>query len=100
MPNLFGLGCALYPTLIMGQTMVVLDGFDPVECIEAVEKYRATQIMGVPMMHMAILHSQAVEKSDISSLARVVTGGGPASPALINQKRYPAPSVNTPRLAS
>lgn len=85
LPNLFGLGCGLYGSLMLGQKMVLLEKFDPAECIGAIEKHRATHFMGVPAMHIAMLNSPLMDEADLSSLVRVVTGGAPAPTVMIEQ---------------
>lgn len=83
LPNLFGLGCGLYGSLIKGQTMVLLEKFDPMECIKTIEKYRATHFMGVPAMHIAMLNCPEINQANLGSLKRVVTGGSPAPSMMI-----------------
>lgn len=96
LPNLYGLGCGLYAALMLGQTLVLLERFDPEECARAIQEYRATHFMGVPAMHIALLNSPAVEKYDLGSLRTAITGGAPAPTPMIEeyQRRFRVKVVN------
>ena len=96
LPNLFGLGCGLYGSLMLGQKMVLLESFNPEESIRAIEAHRATHFMGVPAMHISMLNSPAMEEANLKSLTRVVTGGAPAPGVMIDQylKRFGVGVVN------
>ncbi len=83
LPNLFGLGCGLYGALLLGQKMVMLESFNPEECVRTIEAHRATHFMGVPAMHISMLNSPAMAVTDLSSLVRVVAGGAPAPSIMI-----------------
>jgi len=87
LPNLFGLGCGIYAQVMLGQKMVLLERFDPEECLQAIAEHRATHFMGVPAMHIALLNSPAFDRYDLSSLETIISGGAPAPTAMIEEYR-------------
>jgi fatty-acyl-CoA synthase len=67
----------------LGGTHVMLRKFDPTALLEMVQRYRVTRLLGVPLIFNALLNHPALERSDLSSLKLLLTGGAPASPTLI-----------------
>lgn len=77
-----GLPCAhVYGNVVMngaflyGYTLVLLERFDPGECLEAIERHRATMFEGVPTMYGYLLNHPDLESYDLSSLTRCTVGG-------------------------
>ncbi len=63
------------PFLLAGGSFVVLNGFDPVRVIEAIERHRVTYMTGVPAMFKLILsEGDALARHDVSSVRYVVCG--------------------------
>jgi len=54
---------------------VLLERFNEVEALAAIEKYRATMFEGVPTMFMYLLNCPELDKYDLSSLTRCTVGG-------------------------
>ncbi|HUY97724.1 MAG TPA: class I adenylate-forming enzyme family protein [Verrucomicrobiae bacterium] len=74
-------GMTLKIFLIGGASVVVRPGFDPVETIAAIERYRCTYIGGVPAMFRRLLEAEdALRNHDVSSL-RFATAGSADVPA-------------------
>ncbi len=63
-------GCMLY-----GMTLVLIEQFNEVEVMEAIQAHRATMFEGVPTMYMYMLAHPELENYDLSSLTRCTVGG-------------------------
>jgi fatty-acyl-CoA synthase len=57
--------------------MIVLEAFDPLQVMVAVEKERATALYGVPTMFIAVLEHPLFAKFDFSSLRTGIMAGSP-----------------------
>jgi fatty-acyl-CoA synthase len=58
-----------------GATMVILETFNPVQVLTAVEAERCTGLYGVPTMFLAILEHRVFPKFDLSSLRTGIMSG-------------------------
>ncbi|MFC4620391.1 class I adenylate-forming enzyme family protein [Camelliibacillus cellulosilyticus] len=65
------------PTLYVGGEMVVLRNFNPKTCLEYVEKYDITFMIGVPAVLKMLYNAQKKKPSDLSRLKGIVTMGAP-----------------------
>ncbi len=65
------------PTLYAGAEVVVLRDFQPKTCLEYVEKYGITFLIGVPSVLGLLATRQEKHPKDISSLKGIVTMGSP-----------------------
>ena len=61
---------------------VLLSWFDPEEVFRLIEKYQATNFIGVPTMYQILLHHPAAEKYDLSSLIKCSISAAPVSEEL------------------
>jgi len=61
---------------------VLLSWFDPEEVLRLIEKYRATNFIGVPTMYQILLNHPAADKYDTSSLERCTISAAPVSEEL------------------
>jgi long-chain acyl-CoA synthetase len=61
--------------VVNGMTVVMLARFDERAVLEAVERYRATMLEGVPTMYQYLLNSPELERHNLSSLTRCTVGG-------------------------
>src|SRR3954447_16521540 len=75
----FGQTCSLNATTAVGAELTMLPRFDPEKAFEIIERDGVTIFMGVPTMYNALLHSDAADGADTSSL-RVCVSGGSAMP--------------------
>ncbi|MGH2740502.1 MAG: acyl-CoA synthetase [Actinomycetota bacterium] len=66
-----------------GGTVLVEREFDASGCLRLVEAERATSMMGVPAIYLAMTQAPEFESADLSSLRHVVCGGAPAPESLI-----------------
>jgi long-chain acyl-CoA synthetase len=71
------------PAVLVGGTIHVLRGFDPVGFLETIERERITQVFGLPMMYRAALEHPTFAERDVSSLRRAVYAMAPMPDALI-----------------
>ncbi|MEN6486310.1 MAG: AMP-binding protein [Syntrophobacteraceae bacterium] len=60
-----------------GSTMVILESYDPVGVMTAVEEERCTAVYGVPTMFIAILEHKLFKKFDFSTLRTGIMAGSP-----------------------
>ena len=69
---------------------VLLTWFDPEEVFRLIEKYRATNFIGVPTMYQIMLHHPAAEKYDLSSLIKCSISAAPVTEELYKSftKKY------------
>ncbi|MGY1778815.1 AMP-binding protein [Geodermatophilus sp. SYSU D01036] len=70
-------GTFVLPYWIRGGAAAVLPGFDPGVYLDALARYRATEINLVPTMLGMLLASGAAERADVSSLRTAVYGASP-----------------------
>ncbi len=70
-----------------GSTMVVLESFDPLKALQAIEKEKCTAINGVPTMFIAMLAHPEFEKYDMKSLRTGIMAGAPCPVETMNQVR-------------
>ncbi|MGV9711006.1 AMP-binding protein [Gordonia sp. NPDC003424] len=66
-------------------TQVILPSFDPGRVLELVEQHRATALLAVPTMQIAMLEHPDCARRDLSSLQIVLTGGSTASADLVRR---------------
>ena len=66
--------------LMLGGSMVVLPGFDPVGVMQAIEQHRITSVLMVPTMVIALIDHPRFGEFDLSSL-EVIFYGASAFPA-------------------
>lgn len=69
------------PTLYAGGEMVINRQFHPQVCLEYVEKYKITFLMGVPSILNMLAKTQDRRHYDLSSLKGIVTMGSPLEKA-------------------
>ncbi|GHG36985.1 class I adenylate-forming enzyme family protein [Streptomyces zaomyceticus] len=63
--------------LVLGQTTVMVAGFNPDAFLADVERYGVTAITGSPAMYYALLASPALDKHDYSRVLMAVSGAAP-----------------------
>jgi len=67
----------LMPTVFLGATYVLLDQFDPVAFIQAVEREKVTHIMIVPAQVIALLNAPNFSYEALKSLEMILVLGAP-----------------------
>jgi malonyl-CoA/methylmalonyl-CoA synthetase len=76
--HMHGLGVGLHGTLFAGASAVLLDGFDPVNVIDAAREHRATLFFGVPTMYHRLVENDRV--GELAPLRLCVAGSAPLPP--------------------
>jgi acyl-CoA synthetase (AMP-forming)/AMP-acid ligase II len=77
---------AVKPFLLAGGSMVILPGFDALEVIRAIERYRVTYMTGVPAMYkMVLAEKEALARHDVSSLRFGVCGSAEVPEELLDE---------------
>ena len=77
-----GMSGAMNVPLYAGATLLVLSRFRPASVAQAVERYRATRLFGVPTMFIALLNHEAGRRADYSSLRACRTNAAPLPPSI------------------
>lgn len=83
--HIYALNAILGLTMRVGATAVLLERFDPVGSLQAVERHRATILFGAPPMFIAWLATPGVERYDLSSVRVAVSGAAPLSGAVLEE---------------
>jgi long-chain acyl-CoA synthetase len=73
------------PAIMVGATIHVLRGFDPVALLDLIERDRITQVFGLPMMYRAALDHPSFASRDLSTLRRAVYAMAPMPDQLIRR---------------
>ncbi len=72
-----GLGAFLVPILAAGGTIVLHPRFDAVDVWRAIERERATVVLGVPTIWKMLLECPEIDRVDLSSIRWLISGGAP-----------------------
>lgn len=78
-------GTFVLPYWLRGGESVVLPGFDPQGYVDAIARYRATEINLVPTMLGMLLSTGAAQGADVSSLRTAIYGASPMPRPVIEQ---------------
>ena len=73
----FGLVIGLLSGMVVGGAIIPLLRFDPDAILTAIEKHRATYLMGVPTMTIALLEQAKRKNYDFSSLTAIHSAAAP-----------------------
>ncbi|MDR0362809.1 MAG: AMP-binding protein [Planctomycetota bacterium] len=73
----FGISLGIMATITHGCTAVMLEQFDPLEALAAVEKERCTSLYGVPTMFISEMTHPLFDKFDLKSLRTGIMAGSP-----------------------
>jgi acyl-CoA synthetase len=71
----FGLWTAHFTPAALGAPCVLLEKFSPEAALEAIQRHRVTILAAVSTQFIMLLNSPALERSDLSSLRALYTGG-------------------------
>jgi len=69
--------------MLTGAPLVLFYRFDADEACRLIEKHRATFTVSAVTAFIAILNSEAMSRQDLSTLAKVYTGGAPTPPSVL-----------------
>jgi len=68
-----------------GANVVLERAFDPLRCLQLIERKRVTKLMGVPAIYLFLAEDPGFETTDLSSLRQAVVGGAPMPEALLER---------------
>jgi long-chain acyl-CoA synthetase len=83
--NTFGLNQCINALMVTGATMVLMQRFDPVKCLAAIQEYRCTFFPAVPTMLQRMFDHAEAGHFDLSSITRIMTGAAPVPAALLER---------------
>jgi long-chain acyl-CoA synthetase len=83
--NTFGLNQCINALMVTGGSMVLMQRFDALPCMEAIERYRCTFFPAVPTMLQKLFDHPQASKHDVSSISRIMTGAAPVPAALLER---------------
>lgn len=79
-------GMTMKTILLGGGSCVVLPGFDPVQVIRAIDRYRITYLGGVPAMYRMLLREKdELARRDVSSVRFASAGSAPVTADLLEE---------------
>jgi len=84
------MGAAVYT----GATCVLMERFEPVECLELVQRHRVTLFFVVPPVLLMLSNWPELSKYDVSSLRTTMVGAAPVAPELA--RRFKQLTGHTP----
>ncbi|MFC5061796.1 class I adenylate-forming enzyme family protein [Actinomycetospora atypica] len=76
--HMFGYVEGLMAAMMVGGAIIPQTAFDPGRYLEGIERHRATDILCVPTMTVALLEHPDVTTRDLSSLRAILSGAAPA----------------------
>ena len=79
-----GFDCLVLPHFLTGGTLVILDGGDPEEILEATERHGVTNIFCVPTVWRRLLATMGNRPRDVSSVRRCLGSSDTFPPDLLN----------------
>ncbi len=79
--------------VLLGGPHIMVPMFDPVAVLEAIEKYRPTDVLVVPTMLQLLVDHPAVGDYDLSSMSRILYGGSPIGEGLATRTMALFPGV-------
>ena len=81
----FGLVLSILACVTHASTMVPLDAFQPLKCLQAISTERCTGMQGVPTMFIAVLDHPDFARYDLSSLRTGIMAGSPCPVEVMKQ---------------
>jgi acyl-CoA synthetase (AMP-forming)/AMP-acid ligase II len=70
---------------VLGGTHLFVSRFDPAEVAATIQRYRVTDSVLVPTLLGMLVDAPSVRDADLSSLRRVIYGGSPIAPAVLDR---------------
>ncbi len=77
-----GMNGSVLPLLAVGATVVLQKRWDPAAVLAAIERERVSGMVGVPIQYQLMAECPAFDTTDFSSVACLISGGGPLSDAI------------------
>jgi long-chain acyl-CoA synthetase len=82
--HIYGMNVGMNLAFMNGATILLIERFEPVSSLEALQKYRATVLYGAPPMYVAWVQLHNIGAYDLSTL-RYVASGAAALPVKVLQ---------------
>jgi fatty-acyl-CoA synthase len=76
--HMFGYVEGLLSVMFVGGAIIPRTSFSPADYCASIERHRATEILAVPTMTVALLEYPGLAGSDLSSLTAILSGAAPA----------------------
>jgi fatty-acyl-CoA synthase len=76
--HMFGYVEGLLSAMFVGGAIIPRTAFSPADYFASIERHRATEILAVPTMTVALLEYPGLASSDLSSLTAILSGAAPA----------------------
>ncbi|TDI14604.1 MAG: long-chain-fatty-acid--CoA ligase [Acidobacteria bacterium] len=73
--HIFGKNLLVQAALVAGASVVVMARFESTLVVEAIERWKATALSGVPLMLIALSNALEAQPKDISTLRKCMVGG-------------------------
>jgi fatty-acyl-CoA synthase len=83
--HMFGYVEGLLSVMFVGGAVIPRTAFSPADYFASIERHRATEILAVPTMTVALLEHAGRSRHDLSSLSAILSGAAPA-PVWVWQK--------------
>ena len=77
--------CVSHPATLAGGTLIFMYKWDAGEALKIIDKYKVTNVSGVPVMAREIISHPDFDKYDTSSLAMLGGGGAQLQPDLVGK---------------
>jgi len=76
--HMFGYVEGLLSVMFVGGAIIPRTAFSPADYFASIERHRATEILAVPTMTVALLEYPGLAECDLSSLTAILSGAAPA----------------------
>lgn len=85
--HIFGLNVTLGQMALNGATGVLVDRFEPVPTLNALQEHRVTVLFGAPPMYSAWCATPGADQYDLSSIRFAISGAAPLPPDVLREFR-------------
>ena len=85
--HIFGLNVTLGLLAMNGATGLLLDRFEAIPALRAIEEHKVTVLFGAPTMYTAWVETPGVDQYDLSSVRLAISGAAPLSPDVLQRFR-------------
>lgn len=83
--HIFGFQVVALSAMVFGAKVILLEAYDPEECLKLIEREKCTAAFGVPTMFQLMLDHPKFNDYNISTLKKGGMGAAPAPPALLRK---------------
>jgi long-chain acyl-CoA synthetase len=83
--HIFGLNVTLGLLAMNGATGLLLDRFEPIPALRAIEQHKVTVLFGAPTMYTAWVDTPGADQYDLSSVRLAISGAAPLAPDVLQR---------------